>query len=206
MFRPVGYLIRTKAGPQGERGQFYDYVLAGNGVWIEAEGPFFAARVPVAAAEIRGLAPLEPVLVLRHGPIPQYLFDLALGTMMADTSRERYVAVTWNDDYHLHVPEQDADAASTHYVAVDNTVLDLHSHGTMAARFSTTDDRDELGLKVFGVLGRLADRPELRLRVGVYGYYHPVAWGEVFAGTLDGVNDLLGREPDEDDDSDCRGP
>ncbi len=54
---PVGYLIKRKDGLYGERGLYYDYILAENGVWIEAEGNLLAARVPVVHGQIRGSAP-----------------------------------------------------------------------------------------------------------------------------------------------------
>jgi len=193
--RPVGYLTSTKEGMRGERGAFYDYVTAENGVFIEAEGPFLAARVQVAKGVIRGLAPLEPALVLRYGPIPQHIFDLALSAMLIEPENERYVAVTWAGGYHISVPEQEGTAGSVVYEVVEDTVLDLHSHGGMRAFFSGTDNRDEGGFRLFGVVGRLSDEPQLRLRVGLYGYHHLVPWDEVFAGCLEGVDDLLTAEP-----------
>lgn len=193
--RPAGYLVNTKDGLHGARGSFFDYVLAENGVFIEAEGPHFAARVPVAPANIRGLAPLEPQLVLRHGLIPQHLFDLGLSTMLVDPRREQYVAVTWNDGYHVYVPPQEAGAASTRYLVADNTVLDLHSHGGIGAFFSHTDNADELGLKIYAVCGKLPEVPEIRLRVGVYGYFHSISWDQVFEGNLVGVTWLRENAP-----------
>lgn len=51
----------------------------------------------------------------------------------------------------------------------------------------TTDDADEQGFGLFGVLGRLNQgRPEVSLRVGIYGYFFPLPWGAVFDG--DGGN------------------
>ncbi len=32
----AGYLINTEAGPVGERGQFFDYIFADNGVYSTA--------------------------------------------------------------------------------------------------------------------------------------------------------------------------
>ncbi|KKK84126.1 hypothetical protein LCGC14_2786470, partial [marine sediment metagenome] len=46
--KPVGYLINEKSGLRGERGEYYDYVVAGNGVFIEAEGDLMAARIPIS--------------------------------------------------------------------------------------------------------------------------------------------------------------
>jgi len=209
----VGYLVRHKDGLYGERGLFYDYVLAENGVFIETEGPLLAARVPVASANIRGLAPLDPKVVLRHGPIPKQHFDLALSAMLTDTKLERYLAVIWNDGYHLRVPEQAADkeqlleggddghgsGGGVAYLTPDKVILDLHSHGEMAAWFSTTDNKDELGFKLFGVVGKLNKVPQLQLRVGVYGYFHPLIWEDIFEGFPDGLIDDLVDEPTEEE-------
>ena len=206
MIRPVGYLIKTKEGLEGVRGTFYDYTLAENGVFIEAEGPLLAARVPVVHGQIRGLGPLEPKVVLRYGLIPQYMFDLALSAMLADVKLERYLAVVWNDGYHLYVPEQAASkeqlldgiddghgsGGGVVYLNPDKVILDLHSHGTMRSFFSPEDNRDEQGLKLYGVIGRLDKTPQVLLRVGVYGYHHIISWSDVFSGTLSGVTE----EPD----------
>ena len=56
-------------------------------------------------------------------------------------------------------------------------LLELHTHGQLPAYWSATDDRDEQGACLYGVIGRLDGRPQVRLRVGVYGYWQelPVA-------------------------------
>ena len=49
--------------------------------------------------------------------------------------------------------------------------------------------------RIYGVVGRLdALRPELRLRVGVYGHFAPLEWPQVFCGPEPGV--LLMSEHD----------
>lgn len=188
---PVGYLIKHKDGLYGKRGLYYDYTLAGNGVFVEAEGTLLAARVPVVHGQIRGLEPLEPMVVLRHGLIPQRLFDLALNLIMRDVTKEHYVGVSWDDSYHIYTPEQDGSGGGVEYAVGDSIVLDLHSHGTMTPWFSLTDNKDETGLRLYGVVGKVDKTPEVRLRVGVYGSYHPISWGEVFEGSLSGVLDAL---------------
>lgn len=186
MMKPVGYLVKRKDGLyDGQRGSFYDYLLCGNGVFVEAEGPLLAARVPVAEAEIRGLEATEPKVVLRHGLIPGYFFDLALDAMLGSPEREFYIAVIWEDGfYRLRVPEQERHGAGVKYERLDHTVLDLHSHGSMRAFFSLTDDRDEGGLRLYAVVGKLRERPQVRLRVGVYGYHMEIPWSQVFRGDL----------------------
>ncbi len=187
----VGYLTNHPDGLEGERGMYYDYVLASNGLFIEAEGKLVAARVPVAFSEVRGLAPLEPKVVLRYGRIPQRFFDLAMSAFLVDTSRERYVAVTWQDGYHLYVPEQETEEATVEYQIGDSVALDLHSHGNMVAWFSQKDNRDETGMKLYGVVGTLDKSPVVQLRVGVYGYFQSLSWADVFDGNMVGVQDFL---------------
>lgn len=206
--KPVGYLVKHPEGLEGERGMYYDYVLASNGLFIEAEGKLMAARVPVAFGEVRGLVPLEPKVVLRYGRIPQRFFDLAMSTFLADKSKERYVAVTWNEEYHIIVPEQAENkeeleqgvdkghgcGAGVSYLNPDSVMLDLHSHGKMPAFFSLQDNQDEKGMKLYGVVGKLDETPIVKLRVGVYGYFHPVSWGDSFDGYLNGVQEYEEQE------------
>lgn len=62
-------------------------------------------------------------------------------------------------------------------------LVDLHSHHEMYAYFSHTDDRDDTGLSVSGVVGRLnTDRPQLTLRANVYGHRQHIPVLEIFAG------------------------
>ena len=75
-------------------------------------------------------------------------------------------------------------------------VAEFHSHGSSRAFFSATDDADELGFRIYGVAGRLdRDRPELSLRVGVYGHFAPVDWPQVFDGPHPNLR-LISKEPE----------
>ena len=181
----VGYLVNAPEGISGEKGIYYNYILAANGLFIEASSPILAARVPVAECEVRGLAPMKPKIALTYGSIPQHFFDQALDAFLAAPDRERYVAVTAAAGYHFYTPVQDEGDASVVYEVGDSVVLDIHSHAHMPAFFShQTDDKDEAGLKLYAVVGRLNATPVVKLRVGVYGYFHSLAWRDVFDGSL----------------------
>ncbi len=190
----VGYLVNHPDGLSGKRGLYYNYILASNGLFIEAESPVIAARVPVKECKVRGLAPMETKVTLTYGSIPQRFFDLALDTFLAEPDKERYVAVTVAAGYHFYVPVQDAGGAKVVYEVGDAVVLDIHSHGPMWAGFSTTDNEDETGLKLYGVVGRLNATPVVKLRVGVYGYFKPLAWKDVFDGSLAGAVEYESEE------------
>jgi PRTRC genetic system protein A len=181
MFKPAGYLLSTKEGIKGQCGLIYDYILAENGLFIEAHSALIKARINIAPANVRGLAPLTNTVELIHGKIPSISFDLALSACTADPCKERYLAVTWVGKYEIKVPVQDRRECGVDYEKLPNTVLDIHSHGKLPAFFSLTDNKDEVGLKLFLVFGCLdTSIPEYLIRVGVYGYFVAINKEEVF--------------------------
>lgn len=185
----MGHLVNHPGGSAGAPGVGYDYVLAADGVYVQAQGAHLAARVLVAPCRVRGLAPAAAGVALRHGPIPLRLLAAGLAWFGEDPDTERLFAVRWDGAaYRLVVPVQAGTAASLTYQPPPGVVAEVHSHGRTRAFFSATDDGDEQGLRVYGVAGRLGTAlPELRLRVGVYGHFAPVALAGVFSGTLPGL-------------------
>ncbi len=200
MMKPVGYLVNHPEALSGEHGLFYDYILASNGVFIEAENRLIEARIPVAECELRGLAPLERKIILTFGSIPQRFFDLALNVFMSDPETEHYVAVTGDAGYQFFIPVQDKTPGSVSYEVGDSIVLSLHSHGRGAACFSSQDNKDEKGLALYGVVGGLGDTPVVKLRIGVYGYFEPLFWKDVFDGCLTRARDYEEKEVIPNDD------
>ena len=184
--RPVGYLIHYNDGLAGEQGIGYDYVLGANGIMVQSGSPHIVARIYAAECDVRGLAVVSEKFELVHGPIPSHLFELGLRCMQVDPDHERFFAIQWRDDeYHIVTPKQDGTAASLHYTPINEpgVVAEFHSHGKMPAFFSATDDADEQGFRIYGVVGRVGkDRPELNLRLGVYGHFAHVFWPDVFEG------------------------
>lgn len=192
--KPVGYQTNYQDGLSGETGIYYNYILASNGLLIEAENTLIAARVLVSECEVRGLAPMETRVTLTYGSIPQYFFDLALDTFLADPQNEHYVAVTADAGYHLYVPVQDTSSGRVAYAVGECVVLDIHSHGHMGAYFSGQDDKDENGLKLYAVVGNLNATPVVKLRIGVYGYFNDLAWKDVFDGSLTRATEFEEKE------------
>ena len=194
---PVGYLVNHPGGLTGAHGIGYDYVLGSGGVYVQSESAHLTARVLVSPCTVRGLAPVTEKAELANGPIPARLFELGLRWFRDEPGTERFFAVRWDGDaYRLVVPEQEGTASSLKYIPPTGVVAEFHSHGSSRAFFSKTDDGDELGFRIYGVAGRLdSDRPELSLRVGVYGHFVPVEWSVVFDGPDPGVR-LMGEEPD----------
>ncbi|HEX5502454.1 MAG TPA: Mov34/MPN/PAD-1 family protein [Thermomicrobiales bacterium] len=201
----VDFLV-ARAGAPPPRGLAYDYVLAGDGLWLAAANAALAVRAPVARCAVRGLPALGGACRLRHGPVPTWIWcaGVAIATAMAAAGVEvaLLVAVDGAGRYALTIPEQDATPTRVRYTAPDlppdaTIVLALHSHHRLPAYFSGTDDRDEQGLGLYGVLGRLGTpRPEVALRAGAYGHWLPVRWEAVFAGGKGPFRDVPFDPPD----------
>lgn len=173
----------------------YQYILAGNGVFVRAATRFFTAMLPVMACTVRGLKPLHHSFQLHVLRMPARLLD----TILSDARRARRLDGGRLDNglnevlyqFHHHgqtvqvkKPPQQATAVSVLAPGCDDATIlcDLHSHGNMPAFFSQTDDADEQAAKLYAVIGKLDTAPEIRLRVGVYGYWMALPITAVFTG------------------------
>ena len=192
----MGYLVNQPAGLAGSQGIGFDYVLGAGGLYVQSESAHLTARVLVAPAEVRGLAPVTEKVELAHGPIPAHVFELGLAWLLAAPDTERFFAIGWDGDaYRLVVPPQAGTSASLTYQPPTGVVAEFHSHGRHSAFFSATDDLDEQGFRVYGVVGRLdTPEPELTLRVGIYGHFAPLEWAQVFDGPPPDLR-LVSQEP-----------
>lgn len=97
-------------------------------------------------------------------------------------SSEVYCAIIWDiekKDYFVHVPTQTVSAATISYTNTPEiynnpnyqVIMDLHSHGSMSAFFSSVDLADELESRYFAVIGELNKdtAPKMVLRAATNG-------------------------------------
>lgn len=168
----------------------YQYVLAGNGVFIRAERPGLFACIWHAAAQINGLPAIEPAVIL-PARVP-YEFLLT----MLDFSRQarpneilfyllRDDSLAAFDAWRLIVPHQAGSTNSVRPVDPFNlysqsALIECHSHHDMGAFFSSTDDKDETGFRIYAVLGEISTRPVIAVRVGIYGNFYPIPADWIF--------------------------
>jgi PRTRC genetic system protein A len=182
----VDYLIARRGLPP-RAGRAYDYLLAGDGLYVVAGNDYLDVRVPVAPCAVRGLRPVHAACTLRHGRVPAWIWHrlVAEARVRAVTGHEVLLAVVHEPPYGYRLlrPTQVVGATRVLYRPSAATVLEVHSHHRMPAYFSRTDDADEQALRLYAVVGRLgAGRPEVALRVGAYGYFLPLPWESVFEG------------------------
>lgn len=102
-----------------------------------------------------------------YGKVPNPVFEeiVAFFKAICDESKdEAYVQTFWNPEenrYYNHVPEQEVSGASVRFTRnqdLENThvlVLETHSHNTMKAFFSSTDNADEKNDRFYAVVGEL---------------------------------------------------
>ncbi len=179
----------------------YEYLMAGNGVFLRGKRAGLQVLIPVASCEIRGLLEIAPYLRLAYPRVDQTLVAAMLAQsraacIVAGAPREILFHLRWEGRWHLAVPAQDQTASSVTPLgpalgsSYETALIEVHSHHRLAPFFSRTDDADEQGFRLYAVLGHIFTKPTLRVRVGVYGYYWNVPAPWVFE-LPDGVADYL---------------
>jgi PRTRC genetic system protein A len=207
------YHVATPAEPLPREAPGIAWIFAANGVWKRGVSETLSILLPVAdyvdvagvdARTLPGLAPLMPGVRWRDYPhrIPgQLLAAMLAHARKAATTTPSGLLTPIEQQYHItheagrlrvRVPPQDATAGRVRYELPDAPILlDLHSHHSMAAFFSGTDNRDDTGLGVSAVIGRIYDRPEIAVRLCCYGHTQRVPALTVFDG-LGGCRDTYG--------------
>jgi PRTRC genetic system protein A len=188
----VGHHVATPTLPP--LSGVYEYLFAANGLFLRAEGGFLSVQVCIHAwppGTVRGLPSLAPYIHLHHPYLPCALLRRILTDARTRQDADGalvealYRVVRRGTQFALIVPPQEASVASVKARTSDTPeppLLELHSHGSLPAFWSSQDDRDEGGFYFYGVVGKVdTDRPEIRLRLGVYGYWWEVPVGVLFA-------------------------
>ncbi|MCC6743632.1 MAG: Mov34/MPN/PAD-1 family protein [Acidobacteria bacterium] len=188
--QPISYRFNHGA-PLGPPAGALEYIVGADGLYLRAEraGLRFVGRI--AEAEVRGLAGVTPMLEVAMPPVPVPLLLAFLSRAAAawagpDGPVEALAYLTFGSaGWEIHFPDVVADATSVRPAddmpaGYADAIVEIHSHHGMPARFSATDDRDEVGFRMYAVVGGFGTRPELSVRLGVYGYFFPLEASEVF--------------------------
>jgi PRTRC genetic system protein A len=162
----------------------YAYIMAGNGVFVYARRPGLETLIPVATGSIAGLPDLAPRINLRQR-VPVLLVEETLCFSQKVFPNEILFWFNWNGQWSLHLPEQRVTRSSVvpcdqHDSAGINALIDLHSHARFSPFFSSVDDRDETGFRIYAVIGSLNKMPSISVRVGVYSHYYSIPASTVF--------------------------
>jgi len=181
---PIGPLPPVEAS-------LYEYVMAGNGIFIHGARREFQAQFCIAPCSVRGLANLDTALQLNTSPVPREIVEEMLQKARAarDTKARPceivfHLELDESDGWRCHVPSQTQaparskptdDSPASSYA---RACIEVHSHVDMHASFSSLDDQDEVGFRLYAILGRISTTPVMRVRIGLYGYRQdiPAKW------------------------------
>lgn len=177
----VACKVVSSLPPPPHTSTLYEYLFAGNGVFIRAFREGLSATIPVNLypSPLRFLPSLSPQVTLDSQPIPKsILLALWRQSCLAQSSQGlmeilfhlHYKAPYW----HLVTPKQSQSPSHCQPLQayLQSAVAEIHSHGTESAYFSATDNLEENGFRLYGVIGRLnSPRPEILLRIGIYHHF-----------------------------------
>lgn len=167
----------------------HGYIVGKDGVVLVLRRPWLALDQRIATA-VAGHPPYGPTGGnsgnLRCGLIPHLLWELVLDHFRAALPNEAAAFVIWNENTGEFMLEFPAIEEATPSRLVYRTpqpdhgchvICDLHSHGTMPAFFSATDDRDDTGsTKIAVVVGNLGhdSGPSIKARLCAHGMFLPM--------------------------------
>jgi hypothetical protein len=190
----VGYLLNQEGrayNPPPQYGGMFDYILGADGLYLHAKREEMDVCFQIAPAEVRGLAECFQTFSFELPKVPEDLIS-KLCYRAEEWGRESLETLfhlvhspvyPWDDGWELIEPEQTRAHTRCRPVqpcpSADRAVIEIHSHHAMPPVFSGTDDADETGFRLYGVIGDLRRSPSIRMRVGVYGvgfWQIPAPW------------------------------
>jgi len=171
------------------------YVWQGNGVWEVRKlqlGTFTTHTVKFSTPGLE--SNLKAGWTLNVPKIPASALDMTLSffrTIYEKHSSEVFLQFfydTIKEEYLLHCPKQTVSGASVNFfrdrdfeTAEKILVFEIHSHGSMNAFFSGTDNGDEKDDRFFGVIGKVKQYyPEMKLRLSMGGHKSEIDMSELF--------------------------
>lgn len=171
------YLKDKEPFPELPNTCLYQIITAANGIFVHSkrEGLEVCLQIGDTDTLLHGLGYLEPFI--RVEPIPYKLIIKLYMDALVNYRRERIYQIKTNP-WKVFVPRQFTTKASAKLVDFSEskkTIFEIHSHNTMDAFFSFIDDEDEVGFKIYGVIGNVVGQPEISFRIGVFGYRFPIA-------------------------------
>lgn len=171
-----------------------NYVMAKNGCFEVRDTPLGRMTVRVEE-EIAGLKTkmeegIELDIPLMPGRILTTILEFFRAVYHEKNGAEAFLQVFYNeedDEFFLHCPKQEVSGALVTFErdpeleARHILVMDIHSHNSMPAFFSTIDDEDEQEDRLYGVIGCVHQRlPHMAFRLGVAGRFVEMEGSSLF--------------------------
>jgi len=172
----------------------YEYLWAGNGIFVRASTQFWEAQIQTVSFKTDGLLSTQNYFKWKGKLVPDGFLRTLYGYAMhaCGENLEKPVEVLYRlewrslqNSYRLVVPKQrrDHSLVSTTDVGNENTPIEIHSHHVMGTYWSKTDDNDHQGKRIYGVIGDFGkEAPMMRLRLSIHGNRMDIPITDVFSG------------------------
>ena len=171
----IGFQL-LKTGDKVRTDKAINIVVAKNGTFEIRDTPI--GRVAVKTIECPGLEDVKEGLSLTLPKIPitllYQIMDLFCN-VYEEYETEAMAHIYFDKEqkrYFIDIPEQEVSGAAVDYKHNEKLekdyilVMDIHSHHTMGNFFSGTDNSDEKGDRLYGVIGKLDKGGEISIRAG----------------------------------------
>ena len=184
----IQHIIATNPNlPEIAPTSMYEYVYGSNGTFVRSKRQGLEVIAPVSYYKAKGLRAISASVQMTYPAVPLFLVEQMLeASRIACDANNNPVEIVFhlyfeNGNWQLAIPDQEQTATSCK--PLDNNanstyskaIVEIHSHHGMRAYFSDTDNRDETGFRIYGVLGEIFSNPQIRMRVGIYGHFYETA-------------------------------
>lgn len=170
----INYLVADKNPLPPCNASMYEFILAGNGVFIRSERDGLSIIASLVECNIVGLEEIEPQFHLQYPLVPRELLEEILHICQKAAPDEILFHLHYFQGWKLSIPPQvNQELTVTRLDSSPHVLIEIHSHHVLPASFSSQDNIEESGFKIYGVIGTIFSQPTLRLRVGIY---HQLFW------------------------------
>lgn len=162
----------------------FEYLMAGNGLFIRARRREFSVCLPVCREPIKGLPEVKNGIVWHKPRIPRLVWQQILENARKGSDsvlfREDVYIVFWHEGTSQWCWKNIGKERQWARTIADDSLfeygeacIELHTHPDGVIHFSKSDDRDESGkFRIFGILIDVhTPNPKIRFRCGVYDYF-----------------------------------
>lgn len=179
----IGHKIITEDTPKISA-VLYEYLMAGNGVFVRAKRDEFKVSLPVSNLKIKGLPDETSGIYWKKLRISENLWKEILENARDGSDqtyfREDVFVIYWSEKKNLWKWRRVGRDRSRLATIADDTLeeykhacIELHTHPAGAIHFSRADDLDESGkFRIFAILIDIySQTPKIRFRCGVYEHF-----------------------------------
>ena len=159
------------------------YLWAGNGIFRSVTRTEFNATIAHSLVTTPGLAELSPNFELLVPQVPPDKVKGIIDRINQYPDLEQLFYLYWRGTaWEVICPEQECTPTSC--ISLEQypepAAIEIHSHGSMGAFFSATDNKEENGCRISTVIGRSNNQLEIVSRVCAHGLFLDVASDQIY--------------------------